>query len=62
MEVEDKLQDEQYGFRKKRSTGKALSCIRRVPDQGERTGSPTYLLLLDWKQAFDKVTHSALFT
>eukprot|EP00975_Prorocentrum_lima_P059954 12571809-Prorocentrum_lima.AAC.1 len=51
----------QYGFRKNRSTTKALSCVRRVADVGERTGSPTYLLLLDWKMAFDKVTHPALF-
>eukprot|EP00975_Prorocentrum_lima_P038440 8079952-Prorocentrum_lima.AAC.1 len=38
----------------------ALSCIRRIADQDERTSHPTYMLLLDWKQAFDKVTHPAL--
>eukprot|EP00975_Prorocentrum_lima_P014362 3052545-Prorocentrum_lima.AAC.1 len=50
----------QFGFRQNRSAARALSCVRRVAEQGERTGSPTYLLLLDWKMAFDKVTHSAI--
>eukprot|EP00975_Prorocentrum_lima_P065011 12900864-Prorocentrum_lima.AAC.1 len=59
--MEHKLQTMQFGFRKRRSTSTALGCIRRVADQGERTGISTYLLLLDWKQAFDKVTHPALF-
>eukprot|EP00975_Prorocentrum_lima_P008784 1874396-Prorocentrum_lima.AAC.1 len=52
--IDHKIQDMQFGFRRNRSTGQALSCIRRVADQGERIGHPTYLLLLDWKQAFDK--------
>eukprot|EP00975_Prorocentrum_lima_P017444 3684914-Prorocentrum_lima.AAC.1 len=51
----------QYGFSKNKSTSQALACIRRIADQGERTGDPVYLLLLDWKMAFDKVLHEGLF-
>eukprot|EP00975_Prorocentrum_lima_P024090 5070987-Prorocentrum_lima.AAC.1 len=59
--IEHKLDPLQFGFRAKRSTGNALFCVRRVADEGERTGVPTYILLLDWKQAFDKIRHEALF-
>eukprot|EP00975_Prorocentrum_lima_P000079 18571-Prorocentrum_lima.AAC.1 len=54
--MEHALQSMQFGSRKQRSTSTALSCIRRVAHQGERTGLSTYLLLLGWKHAFDKVT------
>eukprot|EP00975_Prorocentrum_lima_P001839 398807-Prorocentrum_lima.AAC.1 len=51
----------QFGFRRKRSTSQALAAVRRIADYGERTGDPIYLLLLDWRMAFDKVNHEALF-
>eukprot|EP00959_Pyramimonas_sp_CCMP1952_P375889 7872852-Pyramimonas_sp.AAC.1 len=30
--------------------------------QNYTQGSPLYLLFLDWKKAFDRVTHEALFS
>eukprot|EP00975_Prorocentrum_lima_P006909 1484463-Prorocentrum_lima.AAC.1 len=59
--IEHKLDPMQYGFRARKSTGHALFCVRRIAEEGERTGNPTYMLLLDWRQAFDKVRHEALF-
>eukprot|EP00975_Prorocentrum_lima_P042818 8994333-Prorocentrum_lima.AAC.1 len=53
-EVDSRLQKMQFGFRRNRSTSQALAVVRRISDYGERTGDPIYLLLLDWRMAFDK--------
>ena len=59
--LDESLQRTQYGFRKNRSTGDAIQCIRSLIDYAEQTGECTILLLLDWEKAFDKVRHEALF-
>ena len=53
--VDKHLQDTQYGFRKNRGTQEALYNIRRVITAGESSQNKTYLLLLGWAKAFDKV-------
>ena len=50
----------QWGFRKARSTGAPIHILRRMQEIFEGTTSPLYMLFLDWKQAFDKLTHSGL--
>ena len=54
------LQKTQYGFRQKRGTADAIHYVRRMIDKGERTGTKTLLVLLDWEKAFDKVLHHKL--
>eukprot|EP00975_Prorocentrum_lima_P047924 10021938-Prorocentrum_lima.AAC.1 len=55
--LEPYLQPTQYGFRAQRGTADALHFVRRVVDEGERTGSRTLLVLLDWEKAFDRISH-----
>ena len=58
--VDHLISNRQWGFRKGRSTGAPIHILRRVQEIFESTTSPLYLLFLDWKQAFDKLTHSGL--
>ena len=53
--IEQHLQKTQYGFRKRRGTADALYNIRRIITAGESTQTNTFLLLLDWEKAFDKI-------
>ena len=50
----------QYGFRPHRSTSQALFLARRLVDLGERQGTNTTLVLLDWEKAFDRINQSKL--
>jgi len=50
----------QWGFRKGKSTGGPIHILRRVQEIFEESKSPLYMLFLDWKQAFDKLTHTGL--
>ena len=47
----------QFGFRKNRSTTDALFIARRLQDLGERSGDNIVICMLDWKQAFDRISH-----
>ena len=58
--VEPRLRPNQYGFRKARSTGDPIHLTRRIQELYESTNDSLYLLFLDWKQAFDKVSHIGL--
>ena len=49
------IQQNQFGFRPKKSTTQAIFIARRLMDMAERTGSNLSIILLDWKIAFDKV-------
>ena len=60
--IDHLLQRTQYGFRKSRSTREALYNIRRVITAGESTKTKTFLLLLDWAKAFDKIDHEGLIS
>ena len=57
---DSQLRPTQYGFRAKRSTKQPLFILRRLQDYSAKTGQPFQLLFLDWKQAFDKVSHPAM--
>jgi len=60
LEENKLLQDQQFGFRKQRSTQHAVSlfveAIRKNADQGKCTGA----IYLDLRKAFDTVNHSCL--
>ena len=60
--IEQDLQKTQYGFRKRRGTADALYNIKRIITAGESTQTKTFLLLLDWAKAFDKINHEGLFS
>jgi hypothetical protein len=61
-QLDKHLQKTQYGFRKNKSTADAIQCIRRIAEHGEQTTKRTIMLLLDWENAFDKVTRAGLFS
>ena len=42
--------EQKFGFRKERSTGNALHCVRRILDTAESTQTTAYMLLLDWEK------------
>ena len=58
--LDQHLRSTQYGFRMGRSTSQPVHIIRRLLERAERGDHSLYLLLLDWKQAFDKVSVEAL--
>ena len=60
--IEQEPQKTQYGFRKLRGTQEALYNIRRVITAGESSQTKTFLLLLDWAKAFDKMSHEGLIS
>ena len=46
-----KLQKNQFGFRKGKSTSGAIHIIRRIISMGERAGNKTYIASLDLEKA-----------
>ena len=58
--IDDRLRPSQYGFRTGRATSQPVHILRRLLEKAERTGTSLYVLLLDWKQAFDRVSVEAL--
>ena len=58
--MKKQLQKTQYGFRKQRGTAETLYNMRRVITMGESSKTPTFLLLIDWEKAFDKVDQTIL--
>ena len=58
--INHRLRDTQFGFRAGRSTSQPVHVLRRLLEKAERTDDYLYVLLLDWRQAFDKVNIEAL--
>ena len=54
------LRSSQFGFRTRRSTSDPAFILRRLQDYSAKVGQQFHILFLDWKQAFDKVDHSAM--
>ena len=50
----------QSGFRKHRGTHHAIHIVRRLLEAGESSTNKLIILLLDWEQAFDKISHEGL--
>ena len=49
------LDENQYGFRKGKSTAQPLFILRRTQETQEEAALECHLLSLDWEKAFDKV-------
>lgn len=60
--IEPLLRNRQYGFRKNKSASDPIHIVRRVQELYEVSRSPLYMLFIDWKNAFDKLTFPALQT
>ena len=58
--IDHRLRDTQFGFRAGRSTSQQVHVLRRLLEKAERTDDSLYVLLLDWRQAFDKLNIEAL--
>ena len=53
---DSRIRNRQYGFLKGKSTSDPIHIIRRLQELFEATDLPLYMLLTDWKMAFDKLT------
>ena len=58
--LEPWLSKTQYGFRQKGSTSQPIFIAWRFLDISERQGTNLTLVLLDWKQAFEKIDQGKL--
>ena len=56
----DLLYDLQHGFREKMSCETQLTILVEDLSRAANKGKQTYLILLDFSKAFDKVKHSKL--
>ena len=59
--VEDKLAEEQFGFRKGRGCADAVHVLRTVVKKSSEWGEPLFMAALDVAKAFDRVHHADLF-
>ena len=58
--VYDRIFKAQYGFRAKKSTTQPLFVARRLRDISEASASKLFLVILDWKKAFDEIDQEEL--
>ena len=58
--LDSKLRNRQYGFRRNKSGSDPIHIVRRLQELYEVSRSPLYMLFLDWKNAFDKLTFAGL--
>ena len=52
----------QFGFKKETSTAHALNTLKTTVDYFNNCGSKVYVAFLDCTKAFDRISHSGLFT
>jgi hypothetical protein len=55
--IGEHLPEQQFAYQKGKSTVEPLFAALRILEAGFASKSPQSLLFLDWKQAFDKLTH-----
>ena len=60
--TEEFLSEEQAGFRKGRSTSEQIFNLRVISDKYSQHNKPLYHVCIDFKKAFDRVWHSALWS
>jgi len=53
--VENQIGNNQFGFRKGKSTTQAIYIARRIQEFAERAGLRGQMIFLDWEKAFDKI-------
>lgn len=59
--VEDRLAEEQFGFRRGRGCTDAVHILRTVVEKSAEWGEPLFMAALDVEKAFDRVHHADLF-
>ena len=60
--TEEFLSEEQAGFRKGRSTSEHIFNLRVISEKYSQHNKPLYHVFIDFKKAFDRVWHSALWS
>ena len=58
--VEEYVDEEQYGFRKKRGTRNAIFVLRTVIERAIEKQKDLYMCFIDFEKAFDTVKHNNL--
>ena len=59
--IEDRLSEEQFGFRLGRGCSDAVHVMRMIVEKSAEWGEELWVAALDVEKAFDKVHHGALF-
>lgn len=59
-EAESKMQEEQFGFRAKRSTTQPIHIMRRLQDRAAESGTELNIAFLDWEKAFDRIKQESI--
>lgn len=59
-EIEHKLHNTQYGFRKNRATNDAILIVCKM-SMSERGGRKHSLILIDWEKTFNNIYHIGFF-
>lgn len=60
-EIEEKLGEDQFGFRKSRGTREAILTLRLILEGRQKKGLSTYIAFVDLEKAFDNVNWSKMF-
>ncbi len=58
--LEAGLRKTQYGFRANHSTSQPIHILRRLIEIHERQTPHLHMVFLDWKKAFDCITHDSI--
>ena len=59
--TDDKLRDQQAGFRKNRSCADQIAILRIIVEQSDEWNSPTLINFIDYEKAFDSLDRDALW-
>ena len=59
--VDEKLRDNQAGFRKNRSCADQISSLRIILEQSTELNTPLYANFIDYSKAFDSIDRSTLW-
>ena len=60
-EVDDRLRDEQAGFRKDRSCTDDIATLRIIVEQSLKWNSPVFVTFVDYEKAFDSIDRVVLW-
>ena len=60
-EVDDRLRDEQAGFRKERSCTDHTATLRIIVEQSLEWNSPVFVTFVDYEKAFDSIDRVVLW-
>ena len=58
--MDHEVSEQQYAFRRGRSTAEPLAAIRRIADLAESIKQPVCMCFLDWSKAFDSIAPESL--